>query len=177
MCYPRPECGHPTETLALTHGYVHTSEKFSNFSARLRPVDVGRGCCQPIVKRLVITRNHQGPNSMWKNNVSIKRHQPVSIDQLEDRRLLSGGSSSQPLRKEEDFRSESLTAAEVQGLLAQAASQALLTQVIVITDREGVVLGSFRMRKAKPGIGRTFNRVLSKATARARTAAFFESTG
>jgi uncharacterized protein GlcG (DUF336 family) len=86
-------------------------------------------------------------------------------------------SSPQPLRNEADYRSESLTADEVKGLLAQAASQALPTQIIVITDREGVVLGSFRMRKAKPSNVATFRRILSKATARARTAALFESTG
>jgi uncharacterized protein GlcG (DUF336 family) len=99
---------------------------------------------------------------------------PPIVESLEPRQLLA---AAQPLRDAEDYRSESLTAREVQGLLAQAASQALPTQVIVITDREGVVLGSFRMRKAKPANVSTFNRVLSKAIARARTAALFESTG
>jgi uncharacterized protein GlcG (DUF336 family) len=109
--------------------------------------------------------------------VKTKSQEPVWVEALEERRLLSHGAAPQPLRQEEDYRSESLTAREVEGLLAQAASQALPTQIIVITDREGVVLGSFRMRKAKPGIPSRFNRILSKATARARTAALFESTG
>jgi hypothetical protein len=100
----------------------------------------------------------------------------VAVEGLEDRLMLSR-SAPQPLRNADDFRSESLTAREVQGLLAQAASQALPKQIIVITDRDGVVLGSLRMRKVNPGITSTYNRVLSKATARARTAAFFESTG
>lgn len=101
------------------------------------------------------------------------------VESLEPRQMLA---AAQPLRAAEDYRSESLTAREVQGLLAQAASQALPTQVIVITDREGVVLGSFRMRRADndaPTLeGRKrFRRILSKATARARTAALFASTG
>lgn len=100
----------------------------------------------------------------------------VVIEGLEDRLMLSK-SAPQPLRNADDFRSESLTAKEVRGLLAQAASQALPKQIIVITDRDGVVLGSLRMRKVIPGITSTYNRVLSKATARARTAAYFESTG
>ncbi|MDB5323037.1 MAG: hypothetical protein JWN40_4668 [Phycisphaerales bacterium] len=115
-------------------------------------------------------------DSTAKNTVKTKSKKPVFVEVLEDRRMLSG-SSPQPLRNEADYRSESLTAREVQGLLAQAASQALPTQIIVITDREGVVLGSFRMRRAKPGLASTFKRILSKATARARTAALFESTG
>ena len=114
-------------------------------------------------------------NTNSKNTVNRKHNQSPRIEQLEERTLLA--SSPQPLRNEADFRSESLTADEVQGLLAQAASQALPTQIIVITDREGVVLGSFRMRKAKPSNVATFRRILSKATARARTAALFESTG
>ena len=100
----------------------------------------------------------------------------VAIEGLEDRLMLSK-SAPQPLRNADDFRSESLTAKEVRGLLAQAASQALPKQIIVITDRDGVVLGSLRLRKVIPGITSTYNRVLSKATARARTAAFFASTG
>jgi uncharacterized protein GlcG (DUF336 family) len=99
---------------------------------------------------------------------------PNAIEPLEPRQLLA--SAAQPLRAPEDYRAESLTAREVQGLLAQAASQALATQVIVITDREGAVLGSFRMRKARPANVETFNRVHSKAIARARTAALFAST-
>lgn len=99
---------------------------------------------------------------------------PFFVEPLEPRQLLA---AAQPLRAAEDYRSESLTAREVQGLLAQAASQALPTQIIVVTDREGVVLGSFRMRKANPANAGTYNRVLSKAIARARTAALFESTG
>src|SRR3954471_8793401 len=100
---------------------------------------------------------------------------PFFVESLEPRQLLA---AAQPLRAAEDYRSESLTAREVQGLLAQATSQALPTQIVVITDREGVILGSFRMRRADNDAptreGRkAFRRVLSKATARARTAALF----
>ena len=45
------------------------------------------------------------------------------IEPLEDRQMLSGGSSSQPLRSPDDYLSEHLTTAEVQAILAQAASQ------------------------------------------------------
>ena len=114
---------------------------------------------------------------MSNKHVKSDHRVVVATELLEERRLLSHANMPQPLRDPDDFRDESLTAAEVQGLLAQAASQALPTQIIVITDREGVVLGSFRMRRAIPGTPSRFNRILSKATARARTAAFFESTG
>src|SRR4051794_20513887 len=114
-------------------------------------------------RRLVMAGNPRAP-----------MRTPSFVEPLEPRQMLA---AAQPLRDAEDYRSESLTAREVQGLLAQAASQALPTQIIVITDREGVVLGSFRMRKANPANTTTFNRVLSKAIARARTAALFESTG
>jgi uncharacterized protein GlcG (DUF336 family) len=100
------------------------------------------------------------------------------IEPLEDRQMLSG-SSSQPLRSPDDYLSEHLTAAEVQAILAQAASQALPTQIIVVTDREGVLLGSFRMRRVTGdtrGLRVRQRRILDKAIARARTAAFFEST-
>jgi uncharacterized protein GlcG (DUF336 family) len=95
------------------------------------------------------------------------------IEPLEDRQMLSG-SASQPLRSPDDYLSEHLTAAEVQAILAQAASQAHRKQIIVVSDREGNILGTFRMHKITDSI--TLGRTLDKAIARARTAAFFEST-
>jgi uncharacterized protein GlcG (DUF336 family) len=130
---------------------------------------------------------------MSKHTDQTKRRAPVSIEQLEGRVFLSSSraplsffsttsDASQPLRTAEEYRSESLTAAEVKGILAQAASQAAPTQIIVVTDREGVILGAVGMSRVNPNADtlegrKKFNRVLSKAIARSRTASFFESTG
>jgi uncharacterized protein GlcG (DUF336 family) len=62
-----------------------------------------------------------------------------------------------------------LTVADVQGLIARAASQARPGQAVVVSDREGVLLGIFSIRNRATGL------TISKAIARARTAAFFES--
>jgi uncharacterized protein GlcG (DUF336 family) len=102
---------------------------------------------------------------------------PVSLEPLEHRQMLS---SSQPLRKPEEFLSERLSAADVRTILAAAASQALPTQVIYVVDRDGVILGSLQMADA-PDSGTVAGRfrrdnLEAKAITRARTAAFFEST-
>lgn len=62
-----------------------------------------------------------------------------------------------------------LSASQVTQILAQAASQALATQSIAVVDREGVVLGVFRMAGSNAEND-------AKAIARARTAAAFQST-
>lgn len=62
-----------------------------------------------------------------------------------------------------------LTAAQVSQILAQAASQARAGQAIAVTDREGKVLGVFGMTGATQDS-------IDKAIARARTAAYFQST-
>lgn len=92
---------------------------------------------------------------------------------LENRRMLS--TTSQPARKPDDYLAEELTATDVQAILAAAASQANRKQIIVVTDREGVILGSFAMRKASTDPA-TRARELGKAIARARTVSLFEST-
>jgi uncharacterized protein GlcG (DUF336 family) len=63
-----------------------------------------------------------------------------------------------------------LTAAQVTQILAQAASQARPGQAIAVVDREGVVLGVFRMNGATDATEQA-------AIARARTAAYFQSVG
>ena len=57
---------------------------------------------------------------------------------------------------------------DVNGLLARAASQAMNRQAVVVSDREGVILGIFTL-------GNATQLTISKAVARARTAAFFQS--
>src|SRR5438045_2856147 len=92
----------------------------------------------PGLKHMQKSDVGRGPSTSW-------------FETLEGRWFFSAASvkrattSSQPLRKEEDYRAETLTAADVQKLLAQAASQALSSQIIVVTDRDGVVLGSLAM--------------------------------
>jgi uncharacterized protein GlcG (DUF336 family) len=97
----------------------------------------------------------------------------ILMQTLENRRMLS--STSQPLRKPDDYLSEQLTASDVQAILAAAASQANRKQIIVVTDREGVILGSLAMRKASKNTA-VRARELGKAIARARTVSLFEST-
>jgi len=89
---------------------------------------------------------------------------------LEPRRMLS----SSTLRSPDEFAAEHLTAKDVRVILAQAASQAGANQTIVVSDREGIVLGAFRMSGVASD---DLNFYLGKATARARTAALFSSTG
>src|SRR5262249_20620994 len=64
---------------------------------------------------------------------------------------------------------EHLTAAQVDVILGQAASQAISTQAIVVVDREGVVLGTFAWKDASPTD-------VENATGRAITAAYFQSS-
>ncbi len=61
-----------------------------------------------------------------------------------------------------------LTIAEVNGLLARASSQAINRQAVVVSDREGVLLGIFVR-------GNATDLTITKAVTRARTAAFFQS--
>ncbi len=89
------------------------------------------------------------------------------IEPLEDRRLLAAA----------------LTAADVQTILAQAASQvrnpSTSQQAIVVTDRDGNVLGSLAMGGLAGSGGRRENfrvQVTLLATLRARTGALFAST-
>src|ERR1051325_1279173 len=63
-----------------------------------------------------------------------------------------------------------LSAAQVDTLLAQAASQAVSTQAIAIVDRDLNLLGIFAMSSATSAD-------ITKATQRAVTAAAFQSTG
>src|SRR5262245_47849117 len=63
----------------------------------------------------------------------------------------------------------SLTVNDVQTLLGQAGSQARANQAIVVSDREGIILGIF-------SVGNATAFTINKAVARARTAAFFQST-
>jgi uncharacterized protein GlcG (DUF336 family) len=99
---------------------------------------------------------------------------PVFMEALESRELLA---SIAPLPD-----NERLTRNDVTRILAAAASEALPTQVIVVVDRDGQVLGSLAMKDANLGSindekGRPqallTNQV--KALTRARTTAFFES--
>ncbi len=95
------------------------------------------------------------------------------LEPLESRCLLSAG-AAHSLASPDNADSEHLTAGDVDLILAQAASQAAKTQTIVITDREGLVVGAFRMHGLSDA---NFDFLLGKATARARTAAAFSSTG
>src|SRR5262245_59541991 len=61
-----------------------------------------------------------------------------------------------------------LTASDVRGLLARAASQAVEGQVIVISDRDGDILDIFNVGTPRAG-------ATNKAIMRAQTAAFFQS--
>ncbi len=72
----------------------------------------------------------------------------ASMEALESRRMFSAtpfavSAADQPVRKPADYLSELLTVGDVEGILAAAASQARAGQVIVVTDREGVILGRF----------------------------------
>ena len=110
---------------------------------------------------------------MRKSEVRLSLSAAASMQVLENRRMLSV--AAQPVRKPDDYLSEELTTADVESILASAASQANRKQILVVVDREGVILGSFAMRKAATDPA-TRGRELGKAIARARTAAFFEST-
>ena len=62
----------------------------------------------------------------------------------------------------------SLSAGDVSAILAAAGSQAQNKQAVVVSDREGVILGVF-------AVGKATSLTLTKAAVRARTAAFFQS--
>jgi len=110
---------------------------------------------------------------MRKKNAGFSSSAGALMQTLEIRRMLSV--AAQPVRKPDDYLSEELTAGDVEAILAAAASQANRKQIIVVTDREGVILGSLAMRKASTDPA-TRGRELGKAIARARTVALFEST-
>jgi uncharacterized protein GlcG (DUF336 family) len=113
------------------------------------------------------------------------RHQ--FIESLENRRLLSHGGhhASSQAAVRDPSEADSLTAADVQTILAQAASQAEPGQAVVVSDREGFILGIWggsglddnRVRSN----GRTLNfpkeadTVIQRATSKARTAGLFAS--
>jgi len=94
------------------------------------------------------------------------------IESLEPRRLLSAKVVPAP----PPVSSLALSVSDVQTILAQAGSQAMGSQAIVVVDREGSILGMFGGSQ----LGTTdpiSQQIFTDAVARARTAAFFESTG
>lgn len=91
------------------------------------------------------------------------------IEHLESRRLLSISMLPSPAPADSQF----LSTSDVTTLLGQAMSQALPTQVAVVVDREGTVLGI--LAGAAVPTTQITNQVLLLATTRARTAALFES--
>ena len=101
------------------------------------------------------------------------------IEQLESRRLLSAATLVQ-FAPTPVPHAQSLTTAQVKTILAQAISQSMnragqSTEVAVVVDREGTVLGMLASQGAiSAGIA---PQVIADATVRARTAAFFESSG
>jgi uncharacterized protein GlcG (DUF336 family) len=95
------------------------------------------------------------------------------IESLESRRLLS--STAIPDAAGVTSDSESLSTVQVQLILAQAISQARPGQAAVVVDREGTVLGTLAGKNV--GTGEAGQEILFDATARARTAAAFESDG
>jgi uncharacterized protein GlcG (DUF336 family) len=100
------------------------------------------------------------------------------IELLEDRRLLSSyafddtagvaGAQGQSAVPANLNKRAALKPDQVESILAAAASQAKPTQGIVVVDREGFILGIFGMKRAT-------ERTIRLATARARTAAYFQS--
>ncbi|HEY7086474.1 MAG TPA: heme-binding protein [Tepidisphaeraceae bacterium] len=80
----------------------------------------------------------------------------VSIEALEPRALLAAGTL--------------LTHTDVEAILAHAASQARNRQAIVVSDRDGDILGIL-------AVGSATSLTINKAVTRARTGAFFESRG
>lgn len=98
------------------------------------------------------------------------------MEPLEDRRLLSGTFATIPLSSDPKLE-EALTVAQVQTLLGQAASQAMPTQAIAVVDREGEVLGIFGGAGLNTLTSDVKGQIIGDAIARARTAAFFQSTG
>lgn len=109
------------------------------------------------------------------------------IEALESRRLLSHGVGGPHKGVRSPTDSDSLTAADVQTIIGQAASQALPGQAIVVSDREGIILGIWggrglddnRVTELETGeiiaVPGEAKKVIETATSRARTAAFFSS--
>jgi uncharacterized protein GlcG (DUF336 family) len=108
-----------------------------------------------------------------------KRFAVVSMEDLEDRRLCS----AVPVGPE-GADSQRLTRLDVEQILARAGSQAWPRQIISVVDREGNILGVFgavnaknvtRSNETRNGL-KIPDQTLLYSVARARTAAFFQST-
>jgi uncharacterized protein GlcG (DUF336 family) len=102
-----------------------------------------------------------------------------SIERLESRQLLSASTLDTMPQTPVPDENASLTPLQVQTILAQAISQSIGrssgTEVAVVVDREGIVLGALAQHDAvSAGIDGV---VTELATLRARTAAFFQSSG
>jgi uncharacterized protein GlcG (DUF336 family) len=108
--------------------------------------------------------------------VSPRSNRPFSIEPLEKRELLASTFADLP-------DNQHLTKKDVSNILAAAASQALPSQIISVTDRDGQILGIVAMNQAKvgsnpldqSGIPNPLLSTLVKSITRSRTAAFFES--
>ncbi len=102
------------------------------------------------------------------------------IEHLECRRLLSASGFVQFPSAVEVPGGQSLSTADVQRILAQAISQnsSKTAEVAVVVDREGQVLGALASQAAVDSNGGAdLQSLLADATARARTAGFFQSNG
>src|SRR5437773_1157748 len=108
-----------------------------------------------------------------------RSHQATPMmEPLECRRLLTVASPA-------DETSEHLTRLDVERILGRAGSQALDKQIIAVVDRQGSILGVYGGSAAR-NVDRTDTRKINglaipaqnllMAIARARTAAFFQST-
>jgi uncharacterized protein GlcG (DUF336 family) len=99
------------------------------------------------------------------------------VEGLEGRRLLSAAPHASRTAPPPPALDLALTVGDVQTVIAQAASQALTTQAIVVVDREGTILAIY----GSSGVGADSDPVSSQivldAALRARTAAAFESSG
>ncbi|CAN5627507.1 hypothetical protein BH09PLA1_BH09PLA1_20320 [soil metagenome] len=93
------------------------------------------------------------------------------IEALESRQLLAAGSPGQYLNR-----------TDVERILGAAGSQAQSTQIVAVVDREGELLGVYAGKDSRPtgardetGARNILLETLTKAIARARTAAYFQS--
>ena len=93
------------------------------------------------------------------------------IEPLESRELLAQGSPGQYLNRK-----------DVERILGQAGSQALSTQIVAVVDREGALLGVYAGKNSRAtgardetGARNILLETATKAIARARTAAYFQS--
>ncbi len=94
------------------------------------------------------------------------------FESLEGRRLLSGVGGVHGLQAE-SAPEQHLTVEQVNTILGQAGSQSTPTQAVVVSDREGVILGIYG-GNGLAGDAMT-TEVILLAAQRARTAAFFQS--